>query len=357
MWRSAAALGGVLTALTIVEAAVSPPDRLAAVVWSGVASGVFAVIAWFIGPKFPPRISFNVGRLFLILGVLTITGSMYNWRGTPITSTIAFHYMIVMMFATAFFGRQEIYELFALIALCSAVVLSIDGRNGQNLFVWLTILVDLAGVGYVLSRATERMRALSYDDPLTGALNRRWWQVALASELAEHKRTQAPLSLVLIDIDHFKAINDTKGHEGGDQFLRDAVQVFRTRTRSMDQFARLGGDEFAVLLPGCDAPAALAFANTLLAALILETGVSCSIGVATHSSTSEGGDPEQLFSAADRYLYLAKSRGRAQVLSGLNAHLPPATPLLLTPPSGANDHQPTDSNVTRTLAKTDLSRS
>ncbi len=150
-----------------------------------------------------------------------------------------------MMFATAFFGRQEIYELFALIALCSAVVLSIDGRNGQNLFVWLTILVDLAGVGYVLSRATERMRALSYDDPLTGALNRRWWQVALASELAEHKRTQAPLSLVLIDIDHFKAINDTKGHEGGDQFLRDAVQVFRTRTRSMDQFARLGGDEFA----------------------------------------------------------------------------------------------------------------
>jgi diguanylate cyclase (GGDEF)-like protein len=325
MWRSAAALVGVLTVLTVVEAGVSPPDRFGAVIWSGVASGILAIISWFYGPRFPPRVSFNVGRLFLGLGVLTITGSMYNWRGTAVTTAIAFHYMIVMLFAAAFFGRREIYEVSALIAICSAVVLNIDGRTGQNLFVWLTMLVDLAGVTVVMTHAVERMRSLSYDDPLTGVLNRRWWQVALASEVTEHKRTLAPLSLVLIDIDHFKAINDTKGHEGGDQFLRDAVKAFRSRTRSMDQFARLGGDEFAVLLPGCDATAALAFANTLLAALILETGVSCSIGVATVSATSEPEEPEQLFAAADRYLYLAKSRGRAQVLSALNAHLPPSS--------------------------------
>jgi diguanylate cyclase (GGDEF)-like protein len=323
MWRSAAALVGVLTALTVIEAFVSPPDRFSAVVWSGVASAVFAVIAWFFGPRFPPRTSFNMGRLFLVLGVLTVAGSMYNWRGTSVTNAMAFHYVIVMIFATAFFGRREIYEVFALVTITSAAVLSIDGKTGQNLFVWLTILIDLAGVSFVMTRAVERMRALSYDDPLTGALNRRWWQVALASEVTEHKRTHAPLSLVLIDIDHFKAVNDTKGHEGGDQLLRDAVTAFRSRTRSMDQFARLGGDEFAVLLPGCDAPAALAFATTLLAALILETGVSCSIGVATLSATTESEDPEQLFSAADRYLYLAKSRGRAQVVSVLNEHVSP----------------------------------
>jgi diguanylate cyclase (GGDEF)-like protein len=342
MWRSAAALVGVLTALTAVEAVVCPPQRFAAVIWSGVASGIFATISWFFGPRFRPRTSFNIGRLFLVLGVLTIAGSMYNWRGTAVTTAIAFHYMIVMMFATAFFGRREIYELFALIAVSSAAVLSIDGITGQNLFVWLTILVDLAGVSYVMTRAVERMRALSYDDPLTGALNRRWWQVALTSEVTEHKRNHSPLSLVLIDIDHFKAINDTRGHEGGDQFLRDAVTAFRSRTRSMDQFARLGGDEFAVLLPGCDAPAAFAFANTLLAALILETGVSCSIGVATLSATAESEDPEQLFSAADRYLYLAKSRGRAQVISVVNAQ--PAA----SAETNTNDtHHATSENRTR----------
>jgi diguanylate cyclase (GGDEF)-like protein len=320
MWRSAAGLVGVLTALTAIEVTVSPPERFSAVVWSGVASGVLAAISWFFGPKFPPRVSFNVSRLFLFLGVLTIAGSMYNWRGTAVTTAIAFHYVIVMIFAAAFFGRREIYELFISIAISSATVLSIGGITGRNVFIWLTILVDLAGVTYVMTLAVERMRALSYDDPLTGALNRRWWQVALASEVAEHKRTHAPLSLVLIDIDHFKAINDSKGHEGGDQFLRDAVRVFRARTRSMDQFARLGGDEFAVLLPGCDAAPALAFANTLLAALLLETGVSCSIGIATLSATREAEEPEQLFSAADRYLYLAKSQGRAQAVSALNEH-------------------------------------
>lgn len=150
--------------------------------------------------------------------------------------------------------------------------------------------------------------ALAETDPLTDLPNRRAWDEVLAGAIGSGIRR---LCIALIDIDHFKAYNDTRGHQAGDELLQEAAAAWRKVVRSGDIIARFGGDEFAALMPDCDAEMAKGICERLCRAL--PHGQTTSIGVAEWDGL-EG--PESLVARADRALYEAKQSGRGCVAGG-----------------------------------------
>jgi diguanylate cyclase (GGDEF)-like protein len=149
-------------------------------------------------------------------------------------------------------------------------------------------------------------------DQLTGVANRRALDEALPRGLARARREQNPISVAMIDLDHFKAYNDTYGHPAGDRLLRSAAAGWSARLRTTDLLARYGGEEFAILLPGCSRAAAADMVGDLRGAL--PDGVTCSIGIATWDGAEHA---EVLVARADAALYKAKRDGRDRVVSAL----------------------------------------
>ncbi|PXW98216.1 diguanylate cyclase (GGDEF)-like protein [Sphaerotilus hippei] len=157
-------------------------------------------------------------------------------------------------------------------------------------------------------------------DPLTGLFNRRYLVDTMERELAQAVRHGVPLSLMLMDLDHFKQVNDDCGHQTGDEVLRRVAALLRTQVRAGDAVCRYGGEEFLVLLPGMSEAQAEACAQRCcleLAERPLEAGgralrMTWSIGVASHPA--QGGSTQALVAAADRALYQAKRLGRNRVV-------------------------------------------
>lgn len=157
-------------------------------------------------------------------------------------------------------------------------------------------------------------------DPLTGAGNRVAMDTAVRRELQMANRYRQPLSLVMIDIDHFKQINDTYGHAMGDEVLHEVAQTLMRVARTTDMLFRYGGEEFALLLSNTDLDGAMNIAERLretLEALEIEQGnqtlaITASFGLAQYLPATQAKD---LFSQADRALYEAKRRGRNCVVT------------------------------------------
>ena len=152
------------------------------------------------------------------------------------------------------------------------------------------------------------IRAKARIDPLTGAANRRSWDDEIDRELARARRTGDPLTVALLDMDHFKDYNDTYGHAAGDVMLRDLVTAIRAELRTGDVIARWGGDEFALALPGCDLEQAQTISSRLLR--LVPGGQTVSIGL-TQALAQD--TPRALIERADTALYTAKDGGRNQV--------------------------------------------
>jgi diguanylate cyclase (GGDEF)-like protein len=176
-----------------------------------------------------------------------------------------------------------------------------------------------------LARKREELLALSRTDALTGLSNRRYFEERLQEEFNRARRYRSPLSLVMMDIDHFKRINDTYGHPFGDEVLRAVAQVTRARLREVDLLARYGGEELIALLPETSPPDALRACERVREAiegLQLENHaadgtkrmVRCtaSLGLASIPSNTIQ-NAEQLVQAADESLYAAKGAGRNRV--------------------------------------------
>jgi len=178
-----------------------------------------------------------------------------------------------------------------------------------------------AEIGAAIDRAdlVALLATQARTDPLTGAANRRSWDEEMDRELARARRTGDPLTVALIDMDHFKAYNDTQGHAAGDVLLRDLVTAIRAELRTGDVIARWGGEEFALALPGCDLQQAQTIASRLLR--VVPSGQTASIGL-TQARTQD--TPRALIERADRALYTAKDGGRNQVKAFQTP--PPATP-------------------------------
>jgi diguanylate cyclase (GGDEF)-like protein len=172
----------------------------------------------------------------------------------------------------------------------------------------------------------ERLKRIGLTDPLTGVNNRRFFDQRVVEEVARAQRHAMPLTCLLLDIDRFKNINDTRGHQVGDRVLIDAAGLMRAQLRGSDLLARYGGEEFTALLTHTDSIAALEIAERIRAAVaaheFLIPGqdslrVTLSIGVATLSARSTDIQEEstRLVAGADHALYAAKHGGRNRVMS------------------------------------------
>jgi diguanylate cyclase (GGDEF)-like protein len=159
---------------------------------------------------------------------------------------------------------------------------------------------------------SARLEDLSFKDPLTGVYNRRFFGIRLAEEAARQARFGEPLSLVLLDLDRFKAINDECGHRAGDDTLREAAQLIVTSSRSFSVVTRYGGDEFAVLLVNTPKAGAVKYAQRIRDVIerhrFPHGPLTVSVGLAALPEDVTRAD--DLLPAADRALYVAKRQGR-----------------------------------------------
>ncbi|MEA2485603.1 MAG: hypothetical protein QOD46_714 [Actinomycetota bacterium] len=164
-------------------------------------------------------------------------------------------------------------------------------------------------------RLEEELTHQAFHDSLTGLANRALFRDRLNQALARSARSAEPLTVLLFDLDGFKQVNDTFGHDAGDQLLRRVGKVFVEVTRPSDTLARLGGDEFGILLEGADSPRAVAVADRLLSRLAepvpigdRDFALGASIGIVVHAGGAE--ESETLIRHADVALYAAKQDGR-----------------------------------------------
>lgn len=175
----------------------------------------------------------------------------------------------------------------------------------------------VADVKFLLSALFERISAVDAGrDPLTQLLNRRFLPSVLAREVALATRSQCGFGVLLIDIDHFKQVNDTYGHDGGDVILRQAAELLQHVTRTSDYLFRYGGEEFLVLAVDTDFDALTVAASRVRAAFAdhefrLADGTSLPITASVGAAVFDGHpDPERIVTRADRALYAAKTGGR-----------------------------------------------
>ncbi len=171
----------------------------------------------------------------------------------------------------------------------------------------------------LLTRLRETVRIhqhLAMFDSLTGLYGRRAFEERLKHDLAVAQRHQGVLTLAYVDLDDFKAINDTDGHTGGDRVLRVIGQVLKSSLRDADTVARIGGDEFALVLPGTDGRGARQVISKLTSELhealdAAGLAVSCSVGVVTFMGGATS--PEHAVAAADELMYQVKRSGKGAV--------------------------------------------
>ena len=168
-----------------------------------------------------------------------------------------------------------------------------------------------------LESTNERLKETSFKDEVTGLYNRRFFSLRLEEELSRYRRFNHPVSVVLLDLDGFKSVNDSLGHAVGDDTLRDVAQILMKHSRGINVVSRYGGDEFAVLLVETSKAGARLYADRIrevVAKYPFSHGkiLTASFGVASLPD-DEAGTAEDLFRSADEALYAAKRAGKNQV--------------------------------------------
>ncbi len=182
--------------------------------------------------------------------------------------------------------------------------------------IWATAIVT-----YLHLHSIAELRPLADQDELTELYNRRYFNAEAKRQISAWRRFRNPLSLIMLDIDHFKEINDIHGHAGGDQVLMRLATVLRSQTRDIDTICRYGGEEFVILLPFTDLRGAMAKAEQIRRAAAVQQlrwngqhiRFKVSLGVAELANSAW--DVETLVAAADQALYQAKREGRNRTVA------------------------------------------
>ena len=270
---------------------------------------VQAEIAWMITQADDPKYHL-LGFTLAIYGSGCILVARPRWTAALVGVSWAGLGISVLVYP----GRLTAEDLLAVtVYLGTASVIAVLAHlrryalNNRELLTRVRLEREQQRTGVLLTQ----LERLSHEDPLTGLANRRRWDAELVSACTEARQRNTVVGVVLLDIDHFKHINDRHGHPGGDEALRQVAALLSRRVRAGDLVARLGGDELAVLLPGSDLDRAVELAERLRceAAELVPPGfdageINLSLGVA-----SAGGDeayPLELMSRADEQLYRAK---------------------------------------------------
>ncbi|MCQ4320600.1 sensor domain-containing diguanylate cyclase [Stutzerimonas stutzeri] len=203
----------------------------------------------------------------------------------------------------------------------NTTLMPLKALNGSIEQICLIIydVTDVATNRRQLQAANQELQRLSSTDRLTGLFNRGHWEEMLRQDYARHRRYERNAALVMFDIDHFKKINDSYGHQAGDAVIQQTAELVRRCTRDADIAGRYGGEEFVVLLPDTDSRGALTFAERLRQSIeaheVVHEGRSIrftvSLGIADLSEPTRG--YAQLIERADNALYSSKASGRNQV--------------------------------------------
>ncbi|RBQ31552.1 hypothetical protein CRU92_07190 [Arcobacter sp. FW59] len=190
--------------------------------------------------------------------------------------------------------------------------------NQKNIiFVFFILLIIILALGLNVLRQNRLLKNLSETDTLSGLYNRRYTLKRLEEEVSRFKRYKTPFSIILLDIDFFKKINDTYGHDKGDFVIKQISEIFKQHTRKTDICARWGGEEFLILASNSDIQSATKLAEILRKVVEnsdfgINQKVTISLGVAT---LSENSDQDVVLKLADELLYKAKSSGRNKVIA------------------------------------------
>jgi diguanylate cyclase (GGDEF)-like protein len=305
-------------------------------IFSGVYLQLFGTEHFFgLNTRFGPRFAI-IGALVLVSAWFTVGNPWYLPRLMISILVMSWLFSTHALLILRHGGNSFAYRFAVFVLLCA--LLSQIMRLGtawlypagtgildttpQNLVYMISypFLMLLAAISLVLM-ATDRVRAefehLASHDSLTNALTRRNLTEVCQQELERCKRHGRSMSILLIDIDHFKSINDRFGHQAGDRVLVQFVKAVQTLLRSADAIGRLGGEEFVVVLPETPTEVARVVAERVRAkvgALQVPGPFTVSIGVATN--LSEGDSVDALMARADRAMYRAKEQGRDQVVLG-----------------------------------------
>jgi diguanylate cyclase (GGDEF)-like protein len=212
----------------------------------------------------------------------------------------------------------------AVVALASPPMASALESSLVNVLVYFcSALAQLAlGLGcyfMLMIRRNAALKALSATDPLTGSLNRRGLDVATSRAEHDFRRTWTVYSVIALDLDHFKRVNDTYGHAAGDVVLQRLATECRSKLRGDSVVARLGGEEFCILLPGCKCEDAQTVAERIRVAFAdapIESGqavIRCTVSMGVAQCHADAADFATVCKDADAALYRAKNGGRNRV--------------------------------------------
>jgi diguanylate cyclase (GGDEF)-like protein len=199
------------------------------------------------------------------------------------------------------------------------VILELSSDRLTYVYVFIATAIVLGSVGFILGRQADKLAALSETDVLTGLPNRRALSRRLTAEFRRSLRYGTPVSLMLIDVDGLKQVNDRDGHAAGDRVIQHVADTIHQSLRESDFGARWGGDEFGVVAPNMTVDAARSSAQRLVARVAAmaqgrNTVTSISIGTATFDPAQpKHADLTALVQAADDALYRAKTSGRNRV--------------------------------------------
>jgi diguanylate cyclase (GGDEF)-like protein len=290
--QEAPALGGPVVAAVVLSAALSSLHDLRTV-------GLTAIFAWQSldllrrawGPESPPR---ERGRILLLLGSTLLLG-LFGFRALAVASTFPWD-----------------------------PVLRIQPDLQSAVYLGSLSVMLLNTMGFVLmqkEQSTLRWLQVAYQDPLTGVANRRRVMAELERGIAFAAREARPFAVLIFDLDHFKRVNDTFGHQAGDEVLRVVTARVSAQLRGQDLLGRFGGEEFLVLLPGTDAAGAVVVGERIRAEVAgspvrcgdHRVAVTVSIGVCARVPGPEPQQGERMVAEADLALYAAKRGGRDRV--------------------------------------------
>ena len=323
----------------------------------------------------PDVLSVVVGNLMLSSVFVGMIAAVYQFQGRPVRRALLLAPpLLVLIFVSVFIdnfparvsfvglviGLQAVWALLAALShrhatvgrgqwllvaglLLEAVVLGVRAlvaisthSEATNIlqssalqtltFLATFSVVLVSSVGFVFmsrDRADENNRVLAALDPLTGVANRRSLIAALDRDVARAQRMREPMALMMVDIDHFKDVNDQYGHPAGDRVLCSVVNVLRQRVRAQDLVGRYGGEEFMVLLPDTGLTGAQQLARALCKAVeesrcpadgVPGPGIAVTVSIGVFGGRLGSGDSwDMLIAAADRALYQAKNNGRNRV--------------------------------------------
>jgi diguanylate cyclase (GGDEF)-like protein len=332
----------VLVGDAVQRSGIAQGSRLPGILVTADALAIAAIV-WLTGAPG------DATRMLVAAIVVVQFAVFYFGRGLGIyaasLSAIAYLVVALVLAARVDGPRPTIGEAVftvGLYALVSGVLISVYGgfRNRMNQLRLFCKLVEDGDLSPPIALGLEKrpddltLLAKSFDamrghlaeqigtDPLTGCLNRRALETRLRAEWRQAKRRGTTVAVLAIDLDHFKQINDTRGHPFGDLVLQELAGIMKATARDTDAVARLGGDEFVVVLPDTGWQGALTFAERMrrkvddfsFGATTAAMKITISVGVALARGTDPI-SPEMLLQEADRSLYKAKSAGRNRIFA------------------------------------------